>query len=59
MNTENTFFDQRFTNWTAPGGGGFSPPWFPSITNNGSYAPQQPTIILSQQRTSWAWAPVQ
>ena len=59
MNTENTFFDQRFTNWTAPGGGGFSPPWFPSITNNGSYTPQQPTIILSQQRTSWAWAPVQ
>jgi hypothetical protein len=24
-----------------------------------SYAPQQPTIILSQQRTSWAWEPVQ
>lgn len=59
MNTENTFFDQRFTNWTAPGGGSFAPPWFPSITNNGSYTPQQPAIILSQQRTSWAWAPVQ
>jgi Tfp pilus assembly protein PilX len=59
MNTENTFFDQRFTNWIAPGGGSFAPPWFPSITNNGSYTPQQPTIILSQQRTSWAWAPVQ
>ena len=59
MNTENTYFDQRFTNWTAPGGGGFSPPWFPSITNNGGYTPQQPAIVLSQQRTSWAWAPVQ
>jgi Tfp pilus assembly protein PilX len=52
MTTQNTYFDRRFTNWN---NGSFSPPWFPSITNNGSYSPTTPTVSPSQQRTSWVW----
>jgi Tfp pilus assembly protein PilX len=59
MSTQNTYFDRRFTAWTAPGGGSFSPPWFPSIVNGGSYTPQAPVIQASQQRTSWAWIATQ
>ena len=55
MNTENTWFDRRFKSWTAPGGGSFSPPWFPSVTDPGSYLPVAPTSFFSQQRTNWQW----
>jgi len=52
MSTQNTYFDRRFTTWN---NGSFSPPWFPSITNNGNYQPQTPSVQPSQQRTSWVW----
>jgi hypothetical protein len=52
MQTQNTYYDRRFTGWS---NGSFSPPWFPSITNNGNYSPQVPVIGPSQQRTSWVW----
>ncbi len=52
MQTQNTYYDRRFTAWS---NGSFSPPWFPSITNNGTYTPQVPVIGPSQSRTSWVW----
>jgi len=51
MNTQNTYFDRRFTVW----GNGFAPPWFPGIANSGSYSASVPTVTPTQQRTSWAW----
>ncbi len=55
MNTQNTYFDRRFTVW----GNGFAPPWFPGIANSGSYSASVPTITPTQQRTSWAWIALQ
>jgi len=48
LNTENTYFDRRYT--SRPG---FGPPWFPSatITNTSSSTTTPPTFTL--QRTSW------
>jgi hypothetical protein len=51
MNTQNTYYDRRFTAW----GSGFAPPWFPGISNSGTYTPATPTVSPTQQRTSWAW----
>jgi hypothetical protein len=47
MNTENTYFDRRFTSR-----GGFVPPWFPSttITSSGP-APASPTSTV--RRVQW------
>jgi len=48
LNTENTYYDRRYT--SRPG---FGPPWFPSttITNTSSTTTTPPT--LTTQRTSW------
>ncbi len=51
VNTQNVYFDRRYTVW----GNGFAPPWFPGIANSGSYSASVPTITPTQQRTSWAW----
>jgi Tfp pilus assembly protein PilX len=51
MNTQNTYYDRRFTAW----GSGFAPPWFPGISNSGTYTPATPSVSPTQQRTSWAW----
>jgi hypothetical protein len=56
MATQNTYFDRRFSLWN---NGSFAPPWFPGITNSGSYMPQVPKIGPSQQRTSWVWVAAQ
>jgi Tfp pilus assembly protein PilX len=73
--TANTYYDQRFSQWS-----GFFPPWFPSTSTGGctisayttqasctanggtwsqNYIPQAPKPIATQQRTSWAWIPAQ
>jgi hypothetical protein len=48
LNTENTYFDRRYTSRA-----GFAPPWFPATTiiNNASTITSPPT--LTTQRTSW------
>jgi hypothetical protein len=64
MNTENTYFDRRYT--SKPG---FAPPWFPSttISANDIYNAQAPLVCPSSnalcnggpapQRTSWVTTP--
>ena len=47
MNTENTYFDRRFTSRA-----GFAPPWFPSTTLSGG-GPPQASYTASVQRVQW------
>jgi len=54
MNTQNTYYDRRFSAWS-----GFSPPFFPGISNSSSYSASAPTVTPTQQRTSWAWIALQ
>jgi hypothetical protein len=56
IQTANTFYDQRFTQWANIG---FAPPWFPSTSTTGNYTPGTPTKTPTQQRTSWAWVSAQ
>lgn len=51
MNTENTYYDRRFTDWN---NGGFFPPAFPGITST-TNVPIPPNVAAGQTRTSWAW----
>ncbi|MGH9357315.1 MAG: hypothetical protein ACRD10_14405, partial [Terriglobia bacterium] len=48
MNTENTYFDRRFT-----ARAGFAPPWFPSTTLTGSGGPPLSSFTASVQRVQW------
>jgi phage baseplate assembly protein gpV len=54
MNTENTYFDRRFTSKS-----GFMPPWFPSTTvpPGDIVAAGAPNVTYSFQRRSWATSP--
>jgi hypothetical protein len=55
MQTENTYFDRRFTQKQ-----GFAPPWFPSTTlpTVDVQNAQAPQVIVSQpQRLSWSVTP--
>ena len=47
MNTENTYFDRRFTARS-----GFAPPWFPSTTLTGT-GPSSTSYTASVQRVQW------
>jgi len=47
MNTENTYFDRRYTSKQ-----GFAPPWFPSTTITAT-GPSQATPTVTVQRVQW------
>jgi hypothetical protein len=48
MNTENTYFDRRFT--TRPG---FAPPWFPATKITANAASNATTITPTVQHVQW------
>jgi hypothetical protein len=56
MKTSNTYYDQRFSQWTNMG---FAPPWFPSTQTNGANAPAVPVPNTLHTRLSWAWQEMQ
>jgi Tfp pilus assembly protein PilX len=48
LNTENTYFDRRYTSRS-----GFAPPWFPSTTITNTAGTTTTPPILTVQRTAW------
>jgi hypothetical protein len=51
INTANTFYDQRLSQWT-----NFFPPWFPSTqTGATGWVAAAPKPTSSQARTRWSW----
>jgi Tfp pilus assembly protein PilX len=52
IQTANTYYDQRFSQWQNIG---FAPPWFPSTSTTGNYVAAAPIDTPTQQRTSWVW----
>jgi hypothetical protein len=60
MDTENTYYDRRFTAWNTPAtqnapANNFFPPSFPATTVLLGGTPAAPNVAPTQTRTSWAW----
>jgi hypothetical protein len=49
MNTENTYYDRRYSTKT-----GFAPPWFPATTVTNTAPATTSPPVLTVQRTNWA-----
>ncbi len=48
--TNNSFFDRRYTSRS-----NFAPPWFPSTQVSEINPAAAPTVVVTPQRSSWAW----